>query len=632
MVRKLSVVLLVTAVGIMFVSTAFADKDANLWRNPKPNLKRPNVEGPVIEKPSPTYVVNQTYNAISDGVTNLRVLLGGGRKIIRHDCGGEDPPSLECVFTQDVAAGYAEMYLHDALSQDNGLTWNVAGPLTDPAQEADRDRNHVIDFANSITHLCYTEMEGHPQTGFAYMYWSQDLFQCLQAFNPFEVISDAPPPDSLDEYYTQVVMLDDGSGTAYLSFIDFSDPNGDPYGLYFRKSTDYGVTWGEYQNLLPVLGADGFEMAGTDGPLIMDADGDFIAALVYVNLDDTWEEANGFPGQSLLGEDKVYPAYTQSTDGGDTWDDLRLIFGNDGTAYPQGHTGDPVFDETLHYIAGTQGAAYAAFNNAVDQTAITSDGLVHIAVAMDDTTVGYEGVWHVVVDNGTISHEYVGFPEDPALAGESAVAFIPSIAKADDNHVVIGWTEFIQPGGYGNVAMNAIGGGGLGNATGPVNVTPTPDDITYQRMADVVVPAGADTYYADWAFIYYGEGGSAADSTLWHLQVEYEKPETGIDDDEPAGPGVPRVVSLGQNYPNPFNPQTSISYELNETSKVTLEVMNLRGQLVKTLVNGTREAGTHSVTWDGKNLQGVTVSSGIYFYRLRTDNGFNKTRKMVLLK
>jgi hypothetical protein len=106
----------------------------------------------------------------------------------------------------------------------------------------------------------------------------------------------------------------------------------------------------------------------------------------------------------------------------------------------------------------------------------------------------------------------------------------------------------------------------------------------------------------------------------------------GIEDDEENGGGIPKAYALGQNYPNPFNPSTSITYSLAEKGNVVLDVMNLRGQHVTTLLNGVKEAGSHSVTWDGKNSLGQTVSSGIYFYRLRTDDGFNQTRKMVLLK
>ena len=89
---------------------------------------------------------------------------------------------------------------------------------------------------------------------------------------------------------------------------------------------------------------------------------------------------------------------------------------------------------------------------------------------------------------------------------------------------------------------------------------------------------------------------------------------------------VPAAYELSQNYPNPFNPATEIKYNLPEASRVVLSVYNIIGQQVASLVNGTIEAGFHSVTFDGSSLP-----SGTYIYRLQTNN-FVQTKKMVLLK
>lgn len=90
--------------------------------------------------------------------------------------------------------------------------------------------------------------------------------------------------------------------------------------------------------------------------------------------------------------------------------------------------------------------------------------------------------------------------------------------------------------------------------------------------------------------------------------------------------GLPTEFSLSQNFPNPFNPQTVISYSLDRTADVRLEVFDLLGRKVQTLVNKEMDAGNHDVVWKGSE-QGA----GIYFYRLSTD-GRSETRKMVLLK
>ena len=96
-------------------------------------------------------------------------------------------------------------------------------------------------------------------------------------------------------------------------------------------------------------------------------------------------------------------------------------------------------------------------------------------------------------------------------------------------------------------------------------------------------------------------------------------------------PHIPGVFALSQNYPNPFNPETTIKYNLKEDSKVTLEIYNIKGQKVKTLINDVLPAGNHSVVWYGKNDNNESVSSGIYFYRI-TAGDFKDTKKCVILK
>jgi len=85
-------------------------------------------------------------------------------------------------------------------------------------------------------------------------------------------------------------------------------------------------------------------------------------------------------------------------------------------------------------------------------------------------------------------------------------------------------------------------------------------------------------------------------------------------------------IILFNNYPNPFNPQTTISYELKQSKKVNLTVFDISGEKIIQLLNQPQSAGLHNITFDASGL-----SSGIYFYRLETDN-FIETKKMILLK
>ena len=94
---------------------------------------------------------------------------------------------------------------------------------------------------------------------------------------------------------------------------------------------------------------------------------------------------------------------------------------------------------------------------------------------------------------------------------------------------------------------------------------------------------------------------------------------------------VPTAFALAQNYPNPFNPETTITYDVAEGSPVRLEVYNVMGQLVHTLVNEQQAAGRYRVVWSGTDAHSRQVASGVYFYRLQTE-GFSAVKKLMLLK
>ncbi len=95
--------------------------------------------------------------------------------------------------------------------------------------------------------------------------------------------------------------------------------------------------------------------------------------------------------------------------------------------------------------------------------------------------------------------------------------------------------------------------------------------------------------------------------------------------------GLPGEIALHPNFPNPFNPSTQIAYDLAKDSNVRLEIFDLMGRNVKTLVNGKQIAGRHMATWNATDNFGQPVSAGVYLYRLHTENKVF-TRKMILMK
>ena len=95
---------------------------------------------------------------------------------------------------------------------------------------------------------------------------------------------------------------------------------------------------------------------------------------------------------------------------------------------------------------------------------------------------------------------------------------------------------------------------------------------------------------------------------------------------------IPDVFTmLHQNYPNPFNPTTTISFNLPSQGNVELKIYNIKGELIKTLLNENRQKGEYNIIWDGLDNNSEKVASGLYFYQLKTET-HNETRKMILMK
>jgi hypothetical protein len=148
--------------------------------------------------------------------------------------------------------------------------------------------------------------------------------------------------------------------------------------------------------------------------------------------------------------------------------------------------------------------------------------------------------------------------------------------------------------------------------------------VTGTTFADTSIPDSAVYYY--YATAVYTDGS-------WTEESFESRKDTGRVGrlDGIAEETLPTSFFLAQNYPNPFNPTTSISFGLPKTAIVTLDIYNLLGQHVKTLLDGNLNAGYKTIIWDGKDEAGASVSSGLYFYKLDTGS-FKESKKMTLLK
>jgi hypothetical protein len=127
-------------------------------------------------------------------------------------------------------------------------------------------------------------------------------------------------------------------------------------------------------------------------------------------------------------------------------------------------------------------------------------------------------------------------------------------------------------------------------------------------------------------FTIHSDFGSINPGFYWRW--DFLNHVVGIEDQPVA---VIKTPHLSANYPNPFNPVTTINFALPKIMEVDLVIYDLLGRKVRTLLSGNQQAGAHKVLWNGTDDRGKVVSSGIYYYRLTTEN-YNKTMKMVLMK
>ena len=126
------------------------------------------------------------------------------------------------------------------------------------------------------------------------------------------------------------------------------------------------------------------------------------------------------------------------------------------------------------------------------------------------------------------------------------------------------------------------------------------------------------------------KGGSTSSFPIQDMKITIKLTFTGVGDEQKYH-SVLRAFKLLQNFPNPFNPTTTIKYEIPKAGMVDVQLYDINGRLIRTLLSEHQEFGAHSLRWDSRNDVGTMVSSGVYFYQVRFDQTV-LSRKMLLLK
>jgi hypothetical protein len=175
----------------------------------------------------------------------------------------------------------------------------------------------------------------------------------------------------------------------------------------------------------------------------------------------------------------------------------------------------------------------------------------------------------------------------------------------------------VQPSG---IPVTVNGGGQFYDSAATVNVSCTPMSLQFN---------GKTYYFSRW--LGAGAGSYTGNNPAFQVSltnpineiVFFDTVNTGI---TKLGSEIPSKYDLYQNYPNPFNPTTNIKFDIIKFGTVKLEVYDITGRVINSLVNGKLEAGKYEYSLSASNMP-----SGVYFYKLETEN-YTMTRKMILLK
>jgi len=150
---------------------------------------------------------------------------------------------------------------------------------------------------------------------------------------------------------------------------------------------------------------------------------------------------------------------------------------------------------------------------------------------------------------------------------------------------------------------------------------------------DGIIPLDTLSYGPQEEDISFGRYPDGVDNWVFMDNPTPEAPNifTSVDENNVS----PICFNLIGNYPNPFNPTTTIKFSVKEDSDVSIKIYNIKGAMVRTLLDSEMKAAYHEVVWDGKDNTGKQVGSGLYFYKMVSEGNsgrYTSTKKMILLK
>jgi len=285
---------------------------------------------------------------------------------------------------------------------------------------------------------------------------------------------------------------------------------------------------------------------------------------------------------------------------------VTYIIGNAELNRRQFAAGDVVRNDTVN-VVDLVGIVYVIFNWPLPSNpapAVPDDQFATLRVAHGE-----------IPDPGVQSEMAVSADMPTEAAGvELTIAYNPSAVEMLKPQMVPGATEFVL--GYsdnGSGTMKVV----------PYSMNPWNDaKLIGKGLSDIIsLPfVSKAPISADDERVVRITKAVISDGAARNVPVGSTGPEP-----------LPSMFDLAQNRPNPFNPTTTIDFYIDKPGAVKLEVFNVLGQLVKTLIDRSMAPGQYSVVWDGTDTEGSRMASGVYLYRLKSGDA-NLTKKMVLLK
>ena len=465
----------------------------------------------------------------------------------------------------------------------------------------------------------------------------------------------------------------DGSGDFILAWQDYRkgnwdiyaqryNPSGNPLGFNFQVNDDTGtafqrypvivmdnsgnfiITWVDYRNMKISIYAQRYNSSGNPISTNFKVNDDTGSAEQYypsISVDKsgnfviTWQDSrNGTPADIYAQRYNssgapLGPNFKVNDDTGYFWHESPAI-AMDGSGYfiitwrDHRNLNADIYAQRYNPSGNPMGSNFQVNDDTgtseQDFPAIAIDGSDNFVITWYDYRNGNYDIYAQRYDiSGTLQGSNFKVNDDTETASQR----YPAIAMDSSGNFVITWQDYRS--GYSDIYAQKYNSSG--NPLKINYLVPKYQYPSFEQLAPAVAVNNSNIYFA-WMVYHRGSWDIYAKVVDWIW--------TEVEEDQNAN--LPNSFELYQNYPNPFNPTTTIPFSLKiqgSTFKgpipTTLKIYNILGQLVKTVVNEEKLPGNYSVIWDGKDNSGKEVTSGIYFYQLKTKD-YKDTKKMILLR